>query len=189
MEQKILITGHPRSGGTTLARILMGSGFNIPHEYFRAPSIGIDSPIHAVEGWFKAGEPLVEWKPVIHRTRHPLKVIASLRTGNAPFLWNWAHDWVGVDRRLPQFERSCRFYIAFKEVIDARNPVYRFKMENLQEEWPHFLKAAGLEYQPMDETVERKNIISDDAEPLEWSDLGEFEQPIREIALEWGYDV
>ena len=187
----ILITGCGRSGTTYIADVMEWCGMDMPHE-----AVGVDgsvSSLYCVDSeWYppyhvQDGRPPFE--TVLHQVRHPLKTIGSLTTSK-PISWMFNAQHVdGLDVGQPIIEKCCRYWIGWNEMAEAQAKM-TYQIEELQKIWP--ILAAILPfptvitYEMATQTTPRDR-NSRKHRTVGWSDLGEFEEPIRRLARRYGY--
>lgn len=140
----ILVTASPRSGTGYCARFLRAQGLSVGHERLRPDGcVSWQWAVEDIHGypWHPPGELRPKrFRMVLHQTRNPLAVIASLEVLRSP-------DWMFVARHLPNLPsedlpRRCAFWLAWTSLAD-RCSVMRYRVEDLREQWPYINAALG----------------------------------------------
>jgi ADP-ribose pyrophosphatase YjhB (NUDIX family) len=153
-----------------------------------------------------------KWLDIVHQTRHPLKVIASMPTIAEAFTKNGGWDaaqsalvaqqqrivgYAGDEVEWPEDLTSIAAYAAFvwrwNRYVETV-ATFRYRVEDLHggegSVWPALLAHLGLDPIPFP-----KGQLFRDSRPHEivtWDDVQreapEYYEPLREMAAEYGYD-
>lgn len=185
-----------------MTALLSEAGLYVLHERTRVklhPEVvgeapdGTVSAFHAVEGFWRRGEHPVEWDVIVQQTRHPLDVIRSLNSRGGMRIWVWQEKYTGIphgqkwdDRDITPMERSCRFVLAFEDIMAKRNPVYRYRIEEIEDVWPDLQKILEIE-KPFPASVKRRGGNPYKGDRLRYEDLGDYANPIRALSRSYGY--
>ena len=121
MKNKILITAVPRSGTGYTSKLLTSCGIDVPHEV----SLGK----HGIVSWKGIIENL-DCNIILHQTRNPLKVISSL-TIIMPESWRYIYKNINMEMPKDLIERAMCAYYYWNKLIESKNPILRYKVEEL----------------------------------------------------------
>jgi len=196
----LLIAATPRSGTHYTAALLQALGLDVPHEAVGAS--GAASWKHIAPGTFtvkkrfhRARTAEIEDPPfttILHQTRHPLKVVASMQTLSRAS-WNYLEARTGADPDDHPVERAARAYIDWNKRIEPRAE-WRYQIEMLPEVFPEFCQRAGVRNAPAappELPPKAKDARPHRYEPIDWSDLvslnPELAEELRETAARYGY--
>lgn len=200
--KKIIITGCPRSG---TRRLQSAFGFaKVPASHERDGEITISCALAVdTDNYISQHEPYWsrELDEVWHQVRDPLLCIPSMATTIPSRFWAWQYPLTGLH---PKAFRSMRefaahFWVRWNLETERRGPVYRFRIEDLESEWPVMWERLELgEATPIDPRhKEYKHKGADDArekpEPVTYEELCAFgpsiHDSVREMAERYGYEV
>jgi len=195
--ERILITGHPRSGTKFTANMLKRMGYPTSYEGHRLGKSTrfVSSWKHAMPGvfeyrYFASMRLDQDFAKTIHQVRHPLKVISSSTT-----LFDLTIDHIKKHVSIPEQTvhknqplRLCmRSWIGWNRLIEERAD-WRYRLEELPEIFPEFCRQLGIPEQPMP-TVGKRNTRRHDH--YTWDDLYREDEclaeEIWEMALRYGY--
>lgn len=171
-------------------------GLDVPHEVLGRD--GTASWKHVVSGTF---ERIGKRRPaatidgsgfdcVLHQTRHPLKVIASMQTFGVS-TWTFMAQHIDMDPQAPHIARAMRAWVGWNRLIESRAE-WRFQIEELSAVFPEFCRRVGVQPQPLPEVPhEARDSRTRRYRPLDWLDLVEADEGLaestRQLALEYGY--
>jgi hypothetical protein len=194
----LLITAVGRSGTHYTARLMQAMGMDIPHE-----AVGRDGAAswkHITTGtfvvkkrWKRKRETFIDssgFTTILHQTRHPLKVIASMQTfGDAT--WRYMAQFTSLTVGMPVLQRAMLGYLEWNRLIEARAD-WRFQIEQLTDVFEAFCEHAGLEPQPMPQLPhEARDSRTQRYEPLTWAKLHEQDpgitESLKQMAEVYGY--
>jgi len=194
----LLITAVGRSGTHYTARLLQAMGLDVPHE-----AVGRDGAAswkHITTGRFvvkKRGkrprETFIDgsgFTTILHQTRHPLKVIASMQTFSEP-TWQYMAQFTTLTLDQPVLKRAMLGYLQWNRLIEARAD-WRFQIEQLPDVFDEFCRRAGLEPRPLpDLPREARDSRTERYRPLQWADLQrqdpDLTTGLRQMARIYGY--
>lgn len=194
----LLITAVGRSGTHYTARLLQEMGLDIPHE-----AVGRDGTAswkHITTGsfvvkkrWKRRRETFIDssgFTTVLHQTRHPLKVIASMQTFSEP-TWRYMAQFTSLTMDQPTLRRAMVGYLEWNRLIEARAH-WRFQIEQLPAVFDAFCRHAGLQRRPLPELPrEARDSRTQRYEPVGWADLaGEdaaLAEQLKQMAGAYGY--
>ena len=170
---KLLILATPRSGTRYIVNVLAQAGVRIGHEVM-GPSGTVDwKQLWRVAQW--------DYDRIWHQVRHPLQVISSMVA--------WTPGWVaghsehyGTEDLV---ETACAYWTQFVEVADEFAHL-SYCIEDLELEWPELLQDLALPFMPIVGGQRRHE--SRPYDTLLWSELGVWEDQVRQLAKEFGYD-
>ena len=187
---KVLITGHGRSGTGYITKLLQSAGLDVGHE-----AIGFDGAVswpHIADGeisWIGRVDSS-DFDRVIHQVRHPLKVISSAQTmRDESFEYMFRH--IGH----PGGGRGLRWYMwswLYWNEVAEQFASWRYQVESISEAWPGLCAEFGLSIEtPIPEVQENEN--SRNHGQYTWGDLkAEDEDLFRAIlakARDYGYQI
>lgn len=117
---KLLILTYPRSGGRYIFTVLRDYGVQIGHE---------DVASDGVVSWKHLLEPA---DLVLHQVRYPLDAIYSVQ-GMRGDSRRYIRTFTGLNEQ-PGLLFAAKAYLAWHDLIEQRNPVARYRVEDLP--WP-----------------------------------------------------
>lgn len=194
----LLITAVGRSGTHYTARLLQAMGLDVPHE-----AVGQDGAAswkHITTGTFvvkkrfkRRRETHIDssiFTTVLHQTRHPLKVIASMQTFSDA-TWRYMAQFTSLSLDQPVLKRAMTGYLEWNRLIEARAD-WRFQIENLPAVFDTFCRYAGLEPRPLPELPrEARDSRTERYQPISWVDLqredDHLASAIQNMAEAYGY--
>lgn len=196
--ERVLITGHPRSGTKFTAKMLKRMGYPTSYEGHR-----LGHKTRFVSSWKHAMPGVFEYRYVrkmaldqqfdrtIHQVRHPLDVIASSTT-----LFDLTIDHIKKYVDIPEptvhkqqpLKLCMRSWIGWNRLIEDTAD-WRFQLEELRDVFPEFCRQLGVPEQPMPSMGKRNTRRHSD---LTWDDLYREDEAlaaqIEEMARRYGYD-
>ncbi len=193
----ILITGTGRSGTHYTAAVMQRLGLDIPHEAVGRD--GASSWKHIVSGTFEVKKKRVHrvtqirsegFDTILHQTRAPLKVIASMQTFST-FTWEFMAQFIALDRNAPPIRQAMQAYLLWNRLIERRAQ-WRFQIERLPEVFPEFCERIGVTPQPFPQVDQgSRDSRTQRYQQLSWDDLAavdrELTERLLEMAAEYGY--
>ena len=200
-EKKILVLAAARSGTRYLWKCLMLAGVDIGHERWKvngtiAPALAVDDYFYAAH-WEREKSP--RRRDIVvdeswHQVRHPLDVISSWETGPNLSHWHWQqkHTRVSWDER--PFVRAARYWLAWNDIIDADcDTTLRYRIEDIESVWPEMMRRLGMDEELPDVArdfgkINLSRIGKTERVKARWEDLAEYEEPVRLMAKEYGYE-
>ncbi len=167
-----LVTGHPRSGTTYTRAVFSEAGISVGGEHDAlAESPSRSNDIEGVVAWPQVGLCPDRFDPIIHQVRNPVDVISSAQTLTngafrlmfrqtaAPRRW---HTLLRPRRLFPFITRrlaakwAMHTWLEWNRLIERQNRViYRYKVEDIKQEWPGILELLRLDKKPFPEVVSR----------------------------------
>lgn len=190
----ILVIASPRSGTTYASRFYRHQGLDLGHE--RLGTDGAVSWPYAVQAdaypsWMAGPHtpPSGRWEAVIHQTRHPLNVIASLSTiGNEA--WQWMRQHTGpLDG--DDLTRRCALYLAWVGICD-RASEDRYQVERMANDWPRIAEMTGAPTHVLSDRARALSTTTNHRNhpPLTWAEVMRttYGAAVRARAEEYGYD-
>lgn len=171
----IFVAACARSGTLYTAKILTGLGYNIGHEI-----TGPDGSVgyHLV---------IVKPKNCFHQVRHPIDQISSAST-----LSTWGIVEKIMDINPYTLLGRMQYWLVWNEMCEEFC-IWRYRLEDLPNVWPEFLKRIGHKEVPIPDisTTTNSNKSFARYEKVTWADLfGEnriLAQKIKDKAIEYGY--
>jgi len=194
----LLITAVGRSGTHYTARLLQAMGLDVPHE-----AVGRDGAAswkHITTGrfvvkkrWKRKRETFIDssgFTTVLHQTRHPLKVIASMQTFSDA-TWGYMAQFTSLTMDQPTLRRAMVGYLEWNRLIEARAD-WRFQIEQLPAVFDAFCRHAGLDPRPLPELPrEARDSRPARYPPLTWADLeredAALAEQLKQMAGAYGY--
>jgi len=129
----ILITGSGRSGTKYIARVLRRCGLDVGHEQIGKD--GIVSGFYCFDADRYPGKghkvPRPKFDVILHQVRHPLKVIASVTTGNSR---GWASQFVDVEKDASPLRWACYYWLTWNLEAE-RQALWTYRIEALSDVW------------------------------------------------------
>lgn len=155
--RKVLITGCGRSGTTYMASVLRKAGLAVRHEvmgddgcsswYFAPREVPWFPPAHKSDPNKRHADGIVdvEFDITLHVVRHPIKVIpsafATFEKANWKFVGQFIKD---IDPRYPRLVNAIRYWLRWNKLVSKERPdAYRFRIEDIDTEWPVILDLLG----------------------------------------------
>lgn len=196
--ERILITGHPRSGTKFTAKMLKRMGYPTSYE-----GHGLGGKTRFVSSWKHAMPGVFEYRyfrkmpldqdfaRVIHQVRHPLKVIASSTTLFDVTI-NHIKKYVDIPEETVHkhqpLKLCMRSWIGWNTLIEEKAQ-WRYQLEELRDVFPEFCRQIGIPDQPMPNMGKRNTRRHGD---FTWDDLYREDealaQEIRDMARRYGYE-
>jgi hypothetical protein len=196
--ERILITGHPRSGTKFTAKMLKRMGYPTSYEGHRLgqKTRFVSSWKHAMPGvfeyrYFRKMQLDQDFAKIIHQVRHPLKVIASSTT-----LFDLTIDHIKKYVDIPEetvhkhqpLKLCMRSWIGWNQLIEEKAD-WRYQLEELRDIFPEFCRQIGIPEQPMPNMGKRNTRRHGD---FTWDDLYREDEAladqVRQMAKRYGYD-
>lgn len=195
---RLLVTACPRSGTRYTTQILQNVGVGVCHE-----SMGRNGTVcsfHAVDDFHspcgrahKERRSIKKFDLVWHQVRHPLRVVESIETQMSTAWWHWQEKHTGASLDERPFERSAHFWFRWNEIIENDPEVsLRYRLEAIEDSWPVMMLQLGLSEKtrmPVGVSKIMGCIKNPDRREVVWDDLGEWAEPVRLKAKEYGYEV
>lgn len=205
--KKVIITGCPRSGTRRVQAQFGQAKISAGHEVDADITVSCLMAVDA-DMFFANAAHRPYWDrhvdEVWHQVRNPLNCITSMvKHIRAPF-WVWQSQFTGLHPRNFDSRRhfATHFWTSWNIEAEKRGTVYRFRIEDLAEEWPVMWDRLGLGVAPpIDKRAEQYHLkgaddarISDEKEePLTWEEIRSWGPTIynttRDMAERYGYDV
>lgn len=154
MPNKILITGHPRSGTMYIYKIL--EALNQPVLFEKESPRFTISWKHAQPGVFvnyrgESQQINHNFDLILHQVRHPLKVIASATT-----LWNSSMAYIAKFVNLPdplnhrnQTILNCMYSYYYWNRLIEKNANWRYRIENFSYFYRIWCNYLNIPYKPL----------------------------------------
>ena len=192
----LLVTGTGRSGTHFTSELLKQMGYDVPHE-----AVGKDGAAswkHIVSGAFvyigKNREAEIDatgFTRTLHQVRHPLKVIASMQTFSIS-TWSYMAKAIEIDMDADPVIKGMQAYIGWNRLIEPKAQ-WRFRIEDLKDQFPEFCRHAGIPEVPFPEVPHRaRDSRTQRYKPLAFSDLLAADEALalelEALAVEYGYD-
>jgi hypothetical protein len=232
MKRKVLVAACARSGTLYINQVLQAAGMKVGHEY-TAP----DGTVSCYYGTSKqlplkidkTKEPKglcphvgerrssYQFEVVLHQVRDPLKVIHS-NCYVAPAV-NHIKVGCGVDTKgMSRARRALIYWVLWNKEIEKLKPTHRYRVEDMDKEWPTICKLLGLPEQPLPHFAsnthtelrwtgmynvkvaqggwipekEKKRLV-ETAPPLTWADMDlidpKYAVEARALAVKYGYTI
>lgn len=190
---RLLITGHPRSGTTYMARLMQAYGLDVCHEKLGAD--GISSWMFAVQEATNVpyGDGSVrrafDFETIVHVVRHPLKVLASSMQTEAEGSLEFRRRWSKVPAGYNAHEEAVHILLAWDRLVQRQKPTVTVRVEDAADVLP---AALGLG-EPV-KALPARNINTRKHGPLAWKELREHLRPelaeqLQAYAERHGYDL
>jgi len=193
----VLITGHPRSGTHFTAKTLRRLGYaaSIEGRWMCGYTGFVSSWKHAQPGRFRnrhrARRMRQDFDRILHQVRHPLDVIASSTTLTDRTI-DHIKKYVDIPEPTVSHDQPLtlcmRSWIGWNRLIERRAD-WRFRLEDLAEDFPAFCRQAGIPERAWPELGAR-NCRSHAA--LNWRDLERADAglaaEVQAMARRYGYD-
>lgn len=167
--RRILVTGHPRSGTTYMAKLLQAHGLKVGHEHMRSDGISswmmaIDTPEKAP---FGDGSRLrdYEFDTIIHVVRDPLKVLASSIQTESKASLEYRKAFASVPEDYNVYEEAVHILLAWDEAIRKLSPTHTVRVEDADTSLPQLLDIKA------DGPLPRANVNSREHSELTWHEL------------------
>jgi hypothetical protein len=175
----ILVAACPRSGTRYVSHILRLSGLKIEQE--RLDLDGTVSWVHVGRGNVREKE--VEdtnFDKIFHQVRNPLQTIASMTT-----ISNGSRKYMRENLTMEMPEDRIKFAMAawtgWNEKIEGLGPILRYKLEDLEEEWPTLCTLLGIDQIPFPVINEK------DLPKILHSRKHRYDEYLGEEKLNWDY--
>jgi len=199
-ERQFLVTGTPRSGTRFMAALFRSAGLSASHEGLFGPLGPNNHVTKNVESSWMAMPYLKEYeyqfKKIIHITRNPLYVLASLKRRNFLgrimnqwdyFVWNHLDSIVMHDDSITAI---IQFWIDWNEKIE-RYAYVRVQIEDINENKERFFKNLGINIKGKQLYKNEKCNTDGETNPI---DLGLLKTAgnyklLKEKAKQYGYDL
>ena len=199
-ERQFLITGMPRSGTRFMTALFRSAGLSASHEGLFGPLGPNKNVIKNVESSWMSVPYLKEYKhqfkKIIHITRHPLYVLASLKRRNFfgrimdkydYFVWNHLKSIVMYDNSITAI---IQFWIDWNKKIERYADV-RVQIEDINENKEKFFENLGINIKGKELYKNEKCNTDGETNPI---DLGLLKTAgnyklFKEKAKEYGYDL
>ena len=181
-EGYVFIAGTPRCGTQYIAHALQAIDVDVQHEAFGTQGI---TAFCIVPYLANRKEGIV-----IHQTREPLKVIASMHTIK-PNTWDYIINQTGIDPAYGGILHAVmRLYLKLNNHIDKYHH-FRYKIEDIGEKWAQLLDIIGIPNQPLPDIPTNTHTRKDKYLPLTWAELefrdAELTKYICEMGHSYGY--
>ena len=138
-----LITGAGRSGSTYITKVLQQCGLDVGHHKMRLDGIVCSFYCFEADRYpTRQPAPRPHFDVILHQVRHPLRSIASIKTGRS---WKWTCQFLPVDTTAPLLERCCYNWLVFNEEAE-RQAALTYRIEALEEAWPDIQRFLGFTY-------------------------------------------
>jgi hypothetical protein len=202
-QKQLLVLGLPRSGTQYLTLVLRNAGVKVGHEMFKWD--GTVGMFFAVEDVFYPGQHWstddeqrqrrsdYQFEQVWHLTRDPRRVIPSIVEAMNPQLWVWQERHTGISCGLfPKTLRAMLFWVAWNELIEKNEEIaYRFRVEDIDAEWPTIRERLGIEADPEVPPVPRDYGHAKSIAPLSFEDMEAIDAStafaVRVMSERYGY--
>jgi hypothetical protein len=143
-ERRVLITGCGRSGTKFTALLLQGLGLDVGHEQLGAD--GVSSwcmAVDSVDAPWGVGRRGLQFNPIFHQVRHPLKVISSLTTFTPPS-WEFIARHVNCPADDPIVIRAAKYWYHWNRQTE-HVAQWRYRIETLPGIFDEFCERLGVE--------------------------------------------
>lgn len=195
LEKTLCVTGCPRSGTRYFYRVLSRAHvLGVRHEHMgEEGTVNGLWAVNDTQGRNRHKRDDYVFEHRWHQTRHPLQQIVSMREHfkKTPSFWVFQEKHTGVPALTPSwregsFEREARFWLEWNALAGAWCQ-WQYRIEDVEEVWPRMmndLKRPGTAF-PQGLL---KNVNACVHEEIGWDDLGEWAEPVRKRAVEYGYE-
>lgn len=207
---KVLITGNGRSGTLTMTHMLKKvANLDVGHEYVRSDGCCslyfFDPSLHSY--------PFIPWGPpkglnahvdqkfsdfefehIFHIVRNPLKCIPSMASIYSAPIMNWFVDMKVVPDVKPRLYKSMLIWYNVNKKTEELAE-YRFKIEELQKEWPKLVGKMGMNIKdhPYIDVGIKHRATKSRNRICTWKDLenqdAKLTRKIKVMAKKYGYEV
>lgn len=145
--KRVVVVGCPRSGTRRLQTEFGLNKVDAAHEADADLTVScflsVDAdtfPVAHAPWWDR------EVDEVWHQVRHPLATIPSIAANIAASFWVWQSEFTGLHPRNFENRRflAAIFWHDWNRHAEQRRPDYRFRIEDLESEWPVMWQRLGL---------------------------------------------
>lgn len=185
---QVIVTGCPRSG-TRRIQAAFGQSKLVRSSHERDSDVTVSSYLAADTDSYPTGhEPY--WNRTVdevwHVVRDPMLCIPSLAHNLPSAFWTWQKPITGLSHDMFRSRRELAswFWVRWNDLAEERNPVWRFRIEDLEVAWPVMMQRLGIEDPPPMDTrsLEYRAKGRDDKK-------GKSEPLTPEELLAWGPSV
>lgn len=191
LARRVLGLGLPRGGTRYASRLLVSAGVRALHE-----ANGRDGSVscwlvpndwwhpHAQSNGIRSDFPEAH---LIHVVRNPLDTISSLSVFNHHLFWQWQRWHSGIDYEKNSIRFYANFWLRWNDLIEKQNPFVRLSVERPAESWQKICETLEID-KPLPEIEIDSTWKTKEKPKVTWSDLGDLEASVREVAKRYGYE-
>ena len=193
----VLITGCGRSGTHFTVNLLQKANIDSSHEY--------EKPHHRPRvrvSWFHGD---AEHSPnqqdvirVIHQVRNPKKVISgfnNVRVMQWEVIDGTLNRKYGLSLEQPYIDdvnlvKNAITYVYYWNRMVEERACYRFRIENVREEWDTLVEMLGFEKREYPENGPHTTLGTTEHRQIEWDEILQYPigEDVRNMAIEYGYE-